>query len=237
MPMYGYGYGYLSYLIFMLPAILLGLYAQAKVKGTFAKYNKVNNSRGITGAQMARLILDQNGLQNVRIEEISGELTDHFDPTSNVIRLSRSVYRSTTIGAIGVAAHESGHAVQYAEHYAPILIRNKIVPVCNFGSKLGPVLIMLGCLFAKNQLGLNLIVVGITLFSLVALFQLVTLPVEFDASRRALRVIRDSVQFVPNDYKGARKVLSAAALTYVAALITTLMQIMYYLTRFLRNRD
>jgi len=164
-------------------------------------------------------------------------LTDHFDPTQNVIRLSRSVYQSTSIGAIGVAAHESGHAVQHAERYAPILLRNKIVPVCNFGSKLGPIMIFFGCLFARNQLGVNLMVIGIALFSLVALFQLVTLPVEFDASHRALKVIRDSVQFVPEDYKGARKVLSAAALTYVAALITTLMQILYYLTRFLRNRD
>lgn len=234
---YGYGYGYARYLIFMLPAILLGMYAQAKVKSTFAKYNKINNSRGISGAQMARMILDNNNLQNIRVEMIEGELTDHYDPTAGVIRLSRKVYQSTSISAIGVAAHEAGHAVQHGVNYVPILIRNKIVPVCNFGSKLGPTLIFIGLLFSRNALGLNLMLAGIALFSLVAVFQLVTLPVEFNASNRALKIIRDNVQFAPNDYKGAKKVLAAAALTYVAALITTLMQILYYLTSFLRNRD
>lgn len=234
---YGYGYGYGSYLIFMLPALLLGLYAQAKVNGTYKKYSKIGNSRNMTGAQMARMILDQNGLYQVQVEQISGHLTDHYDPRSNVIRLSQDVYRSTSISAIGVAAHEAGHAVQHAKNYVPILIRNKIVPICNFGSSVGPIMIFLGCFFARSSFGIQLITWGILLFSLVAIFQLVTLPVEFDASSRALQVIKNSAQFMPNDYKGAKKVLHAAALTYVAALITTILQIFYYITRIFGRRD
>ncbi|MGN0153185.1 MAG: zinc metallopeptidase [Lachnospiraceae bacterium] len=229
---YGYGYGYLSYLIFILPALLLGLWAQAKVKHTFNKYNKIDNSRHMTGAEAARMILDKNGLSYVRIEHVNGSLTDHYDPKDNVIRLSSSVYNSSSIGAVGVAAHEAGHAVQHAEEYTPIRIRNAIIPICNFGSSAGPILILIGCLFA-GQFGRSLIFFGILLFSLVALFQLVTLPVEFDASSRALSVIRDSGMFAQEDYKGAKKVLSAAAMTYVAALVTTIFQILYYVVRYL----
>ncbi len=230
---YGYGYGYFSYLIFMLPALLLGLWAQAKVNGTFKKYSRIGNSRNITGEQVARMILDRNGLHNIEVERINGNLTDHYDPQAGVIRLSSSVYGSTSIGAIGVAAHEAGHAVQDAEDYVPIRVRNKIVPVCNFGSSVGPILILLGCMFAGSNFGINLMLLGIALFSLVALFQLVTLPVEFDASKRALRIIEESGQFVKDDYRGAKKVLTAAAMTYVAALVTSVMQILYYVTRFL----
>ncbi|MCM1158743.1 MAG: zinc metallopeptidase [Bacteroidales bacterium] len=230
---YGYGYGYLSYLVFMLPALILGLWAQLKVKTTFSKYNQISNSAGMTGEQAARMILDKNGLSYVRIEQVSGSLTDHFDPRDNVIRLSSPVYGSTSIGAVGVAAHEAGHAVQHAEEYAPIKLRSAIIPVCNFGSSAGPILIMVGCLFAGSQIGRSLIFFGILLFSLMAVFQLVTLPVEFDASARALNVIRDSGIFEQSDYQGAKKVLSAAALTYVAALVTTLLQILYYVVRFL----
>ena len=235
----GYYSGYLTYLIFLLPAMLLGLWAQAKVKTTFNKYNKISNSRGMTGAQAARMVLDGHGLTYVRIEHISGELTDHYDPRDNVIRLSSSVYNSTSIGAIGVAAHEAGHAVQHAEEYTPIKLRNAIIPVCNIGSNVGPIMILIGCLFA-GTFGRSLIFFGILLFSLVALFQLVTLPVEFDASGRALDVIENSGVFDRDDYKGAKKVLSAAAMTYVAALVTTLSQILYYAVRFLgvgRRRD
>ena len=229
----GYGYGYLSYLIFMLPALVLGLYAQAKVKHTFSKYSHITNSRHMTGEQMARMVLDRNGLSYVRIEHISGSLTDHYDPKDHVIRLSSSVYDSTSIGAIGVAAHEAGHAVQHAEEYTPIRLRNAILPACNFGSNAGPVLIMIGCLFAGNTLGRSLIFFGILLFSMVALFQLVTLPVEFDASARAMTVIRESGMFTDGDVTGARKVLKAAAMTYVAALISSIMQILYYISRYL----
>lgn len=230
---YGYGYGYLSYLIFMLPALLLGLWAQAKVKHTFNKYNKISNSRGMTGAQAARMVLDKNGLSYVRIERVSGQLTDHYDPRDNVIRLSSPVYNSTSIGAVGVACHEAGHAVQHAEEYTPIKLRNAIIPVCNIGSSVGPILIIIGCLFAGNQFGRSLIFFGILLYSLIAVFQLITLPVEFDASGRALTIIRDSGMFADEDYRGAKKVLSAAAMTYVAALITSVMQILYYAVRFL----
>jgi len=229
---YGYGYGYLSYLVYMLPALCLGLWAQFKVKSTFNKYNKVGNSRNMTGAQIARMILDNNGLTHVRVEQVAGDLTDHYDPRAEVIRLSTSVYKSTSIGAIGVAAHEAGHAVQHARGYVPMKLRSAIIPVCNFGSAFGPGMILVGCLFA-GDFGTKLIFWGIALFSLVALFQLVTLPVEFNASRRALNVIRDSGMFVNEDYKGAKKVLSAAAMTYVAALVTTVAQILYYVTRFL----
>lgn len=228
----GYYGGYLSYLIFLLPAMILGFWAQMKVKGTFNKYNRIGNSRGMTGEQAARMVLDRNGLSYVRIEHISGELTDHYDPRDNVIRLSSPVYNSTSIGAIGVAAHEAGHAVQHAEDYAPIKLRNAIIPVCNIGSNVGPIMILIGCLLS-GTFGRSLILFGIMLFSLVALFQLVTLPVEFDASGRALAVIRDSGIFDAEDYRGAKKVLSAAAMTYVAALVTTLSQILYYVVRFL----
>lgn len=230
---YGYGYGYFSYLIFMLPALLLGLWAQAKVNGTFKKYSRIRNSGNITGEQVARMILDRNGLRNIAVERIGGDLTDHYDPQAGVIRLSSSVYNSTSIGAIGVAAHEAGHAVQDAEDYVPIRIRNRIVPVCNFGSRVGPILIVVGCIFAGSNFGINLMLLGIALFSLVALFQLVTLPVEFDASKRALRIIEESGRFAKEDYRGAKKVLTAAAMTYVAALVTSVMQILYYVTRFL----
>ena len=228
-----YGGGYLHYLWFMLPALLLGLWAQFKVKTTFNKYNKIGNSRHMTGEQAARMILDKNNLSYIRIERVSGNLTDHYDPQDHVIRLSSSVYNSTSIGAIGVAAHEAGHAVQHAEEYTPIKIRSAIIPVCNLGSSIGPIMIMIGCLFAGNKIGTSLIFFGILLFSLVAVFQLVTLPVEFDASSRALSVIRDSGMFAQEDYKGAKKVLSAAAMTYVAALVTTIMQILYYVVRYL----
>lgn len=233
---YGYGYGYLSYLMFMLPALILGLWAQAKVGNTFRKYKKIGNSRQMTGEQMARMILDKNRLQYVRIERVAGNLTDHYDPRDNVIRLSSEVYDSTSIGAIGVAAHEAGHAVQHAEEYGPIRLRNAIIPICNFGSQVGPIMILIGCLFAGNKLGLSLMFFGILLFSLVAVFQLVTLPVEFDASSRALSVIRDSGMFADDDYKGAKKVLTAAGLTYVAALISSCMQVLYYVIRFLGAR-
>lgn len=233
---YGHGGGYLSYLIFMLPALLLGVWAQTKVSSTFNKYNKISNSRNMTGAQVARMVLDRNGLSYVRIEHVNGRLTDHYDPRDNVIRLSSAVYDSTSIGAIGVACHEAGHAVQHAEEYAPIRLRNAIIPVCNLGSAVGPIMIMIGCLFAGSKMGLSLIFFGILLFSLVAVFQLVTLPVEFDASSRALKVIGNSGMFTDTDYKGAKKVLKAAAMTYVAALITTIMQILYYVVRIFGSR-
>ncbi|PWL56052.1 MAG: peptidase [Clostridiales bacterium] len=224
---------YYSYILFMLPAMLLALWAQFSVSSTFKKYQSVTNSRFLTGSEAARAILDANGLRHVRIERINGKLTDHYDPRTEVIRLSDSVYDSASVGAVGVAAHEAGHAVQHATGYAPLRLRTAILPVCNIGSAAAPYLIMLGLLFSIVQLYLA----GIFAFSLVALFQLVTLPVEFNASRRALAALSGGTGLSDSDLKGAKKVLSAAAMTYVAALFTSFMQILFYLSRLNRRRD
>ena len=211
-----------SYLIFILPALLLYLYAQAKVKGTYAKYGKMYNKKGLTGAMAARMILDQNGLQHVKIEHIAGNLTDHFDPRTNVVRLSDSVYGSGSVAAVGVAAHECGHAVQYAQSYTPMKIRGAIIPITNIGSTLSIPLFFLGLLFSIP----SLVLVGIGLFALVAVFQLVTLPVEFNASSRALKTLEASNYLSLEELGGAKRVLSAAAMTYVAALIMSIAQLL-----------
>ena len=211
-----------SYLIFILPALLLSLDAQAKVKGTYAKYGKMYNTKGLTGAMAARMILDQNGLQHVKIEHIAGNLTDHFDPRTNVVRLSDSVYGSGSVAAVGVAAHECGHAVQYAQSYTPMKIRGAIIPITNIGSTLSIPLFFLGLLFSIP----SLVLVGIGLFALVAVFQLVTLPVEFNASSRALKTLEASNYLSLEELGGAKRVLSAAAMTYVAALIMSIAQLL-----------
>ena len=211
-----------SYLIFILPALLLSLYAQAKVKGTYAKYGKMYHKKGLTGAMAARMILDQNGLQHVKIEHIAGNLTDHFDPRTNVVRLSDSVYGSGSVAAVGVAAHECGHAVQYAQSYTPMKIRGAIIPITNIGSTLSIPLFFLGLLFSIP----SLVLVGIGLFALVAVFQLVTLPVEFNASSRALKTLEASNYLSLEELGGAKRVLSAAAMTYVAALIMSIAQLL-----------
>lgn len=217
----------------MLPALVLSIYAQIKVKSTFSKYNKLRSYQRFTGAEAAREILDRNGLQNVAVEHVGGNLTDHYDPRANVIRLSDATYNSDSVAAIGVAAHEAGHAVQHAVGYFPIKVRTAIIPVCNFGSSLAPFLILFGAIFNFPMLYLA----GIFAFSLVALFQVVTLPVEFNASRRAVTVLENYGTLDKKELKGAKKVLKAAALTYVAALLTSLLQILYYLSRFSRRRD
>lgn len=211
-----------SYLIFILPALFISLYAQAKVKSTYAKYGRVYNQKGLTGAMAARMILDQNGLQYVRIERVSGNLTDHFDPKSNVVRLSDSVYGSGSVAAVGVAAHECGHAVQYAQSYTPMKIRGAIIPMTNIGSSLSIPLFFIGLLFSVP----SLVLLGIGLFALVAVFQLVTLPVEFNASRRALKTLEASSYLSEDELGGAKRVLSAAAMTYVAALIMSIAQLL-----------
>lgn len=221
------------YFLFILPGLLLSLWAQIKVKGTFAKYNKTRTGSGITGAQAARQILDANGLYTVPVEQVAGNLTDHYDPKANVVRLSTSTFNNPSIGAVGVAAHEVGHALQYANGYAPIKIRSAIIPVCNLGSSLSVPLIILGFILTIP----SLIYVGIALFSLVVLFQLVTLPVEFNASRRALATLDGMGMTTPEETKGAKKVLSAAALTYVAALLTSILQLLYYISLAGRRRD
>lgn len=220
------------YFIFMIPGILLSLWAQFKVKSTFSKYNKVATMGGLTGAQAARLILDRNNLQYVTIEQVAGNLTDHFDPKNDVVRLSEATFNHASVGAVGVAAHECGHAVQHARGYVPMQIRSAILPVTNIGSSLSVPLIAFGFIFSIT----GLVYAGIALFALVAIFQLVTLPVEFNASKRAIETLDASGMVSAEESKGVRKVLSAAALTYVASLITTLLQIAYYLTLTGRRR-
>lgn len=222
------------YLLLVVPAILLAGWAQMNVSSTFARYSRTPTLRGMTGAQAARAILDANGLYQVRVEHIRGNLTDHYDPRTNVIRLSDGVYQSATIAAVGVAAHEAGHAVQYATHYLPIRVRNALVPVTNIGSQLSIPLILMGFIFGIGPL----VKVGILLFAGITVFQLVTLPVEFNASARALRIIReDGILQTEQENEGARKVLSAAALTYVAALLVSLMQLLRLVLRFGGRRD
>jgi len=217
-----------QYLLMMLPVLLISLYAQYKVKSSFNKYSKVRNRRGLTGAMAAEAVLRANGIHDVRIEQVRGSLTDHYDPKSNVIRLSESVYGSPSIAAVGVAAHEAGHAVQYAVGYGPVHIRSAMVGVTNIGSQMGIILLMIGLLLNAA----SLFFIGIILFSLTAVFQLVTLPVEFNASRRAMNAIDGAALLDDEEAAGAKKVLSAAALTYVAALLTSVMQLLYYISRF-----
>lgn len=217
----GYGFDW-TYLVLVLPAFLLALLAQARVKSTYAKYQSVQPARRLTGAQAARMILDRNGLGNLRIEHISGQLTDHYDPRTQVIRLSDSVYDSSSIAAIGVAAHEVGHAIQHDTGYGMLKLRNAIIPVTNIGSTLSMPLILIGLVLNSGALAMA----GIFLFSLVAVFQLITLPVEFNASNRALATLESFDMLGEQELKGAKRVLSAAAMTYVAALAVSLAQLL-----------
>ncbi len=218
-------------IIILIPALIFSLIAQLMVKGTFSKYSGVRNSRGYTGADAARAILDRNGLSYIRIEHINGELTDHYDPGANVIRLSDSVYNNDSVAAVGVAAHEAGHAVQYAEGYGPIKVRSAIIPMTQFGSNLSTPLVILGIIFSSNVL----ITAGILLFCTVVLFQAITLPVEFNASGRALKVLREEHFLDDDEMKGAKSVLTAAALTYVAAMFSALASLARLLL--IRNRN
>lgn len=218
-------------IIILIPALIFSLIAQLMVKGAFSKYSGVRNSRGYTGADAARAILDRNGLSYIRIEHINGELTDHYDPGANVIRLSDSVYNNDSVAAVGVAAHEAGHAVQYAEGYGPIKVRSAIIPITRFGSNLSTPLVILGIIFSSNVL----ITAGILLFCTVVLFQAITLPVEFNASGRALKVLREEHFLDDDEMKGAKSVLTAAALTYVAAMFSALASLARLLL--IRNRN
>lgn len=209
------------YLLLVVPTLLISLWAQMKVKTTFSKYEKVLSRRGMSADSAVRRILDANGLQNVRIERISGHLTDHFDPRTNVVRLSDSVYGSSSVASIGVAAHEAGHAVQHAVGYLPIKLRAAVLPVANFGSRISIPLIILGIVLSYGIL----IDIGIILFSAAVAFQLITLPVEFNASRRAISVLENGF-LDSEEVKGAKSVLTSAALTYVAAALTSVAQLL-----------
>ena len=228
----------MTYIVLVLPFVILSLWASANVNMTFKRYNKQFSSRNITGAHAAQRVLSANGVTGVRIEKVQGNLTDHFDPRENVIRLSESVYDSTSTAAIGVACHEAGHAVQYAQAYAPIRLRAAIIPVTNIGSALAMPLILLGLvLSAAMEYSFALVYLGIACFGLSLVFQLVTLPVEFNASRRAMRTISDVDILTKEEQKGARKTLTAAALTYVAATAVTLMQLLRLVLLFAGVRD
>ncbi len=231
---FSYYYGFdMTYLILVLPCLILSLWASARVNNTFRRYSQQLSMRNITGAQAAQRVLSANGVGNVRIERVSGNLTDHFDPKTNVIRLSDSVYDNTSTAAIGVACHEAGHAVQYAQEYAPIKLRAAIIPVTNFGSKLALPLILIGVLLSGLiATSYSLVYLGIACFGLSLVFQLITLPVEFNASHRALESIRESNILTDEEIRGARKTLSAAALTYVAATAVSLAQLLRLLVLF-----
>ena len=211
----------------LIPAIILALWAQTKVSSTFNKYSKIANARGLTGSDAARMILDKNGLYSVKIQHISGSLTDNFDPRTNVVNLSDATYMSNSIGAIGVAAHECGHAVQYATGYTPIRIRNGIFPVVSICSKLSMPIILFGfILTAFGGMAPLIVDIGIILYSATVVFQLITLPVEFNASSRALKTLESYQMLGSEEIKGAKKVLSAAAMTYVAAAFSALMTLL-----------
>ena len=215
-------WGYDYTMIILLPAILLTVWAQAKVKSTFRRYSEIRNSTGLTGAMAARRILDASGLNDVTIHRVAGSLTDYYDPRTRSLHLSDDVYGADSIAAVGVACHEAGHAEQHARHYVPLIVRNGVVPVVNFASSISWILIMigLGMIFATNQsaMGDMLFNLGVICFAVVVLFHLITLPVELNASRRAVNLIGEYGLVAPSDLAGCRKVLKAAAMTYVAAL-------------------
>ncbi len=209
--------------IILLPAILLAAFAQMRVQSTYSKFSKVGNRRGLTGAAAARKILDRNGLSHVRIERVNGNLTDHYDPRTNVVRLSDGVYDSASIAAVGIAAHEVGHAVQHNQGYYPIKLRNTVLPVAQIASSLAIPLVILGIIISAFEV---LIPIGIIMYTAVVAFQLVTLPVELNASRRALTTVYDLGCLDEDETKNAKKVLSAAALTYVAAAASAILQLL-----------
>ena len=226
MPYYFYGFDW-TYLILVLPCFILALWASSNVNRTFKRYAKVFSSNKITGQQAAQRVLMRHGIKDVEIEHVGGNLTDHYDPKSNVIRLSDSVYNSASVSAIGVACHEAGHAVQYAQGYSPIRLRAAIIPITNIGSKLAMPLILLGVLLsAVGYYSYIFVYIGIGCFALSSIFQLITLPVEFNASRRAIEAIEISGILQQDELTGAKKTLTAAALTYVAALAVSLAQLL-----------
>lgn len=214
--------GYLWYIIFCIPPLILAMWASYNVSSTYKKYSKIPNASGITGAEAARRILYSNGISNVQIEMIQGNLTDHFDPKTNVIRLSQGVYNSATPAAVGVAAHETGHAIQYANGYLPMKIRGALVPVANFGSQAGLWIAIIGIILGLRPLALF----GVICFGALVLFQLVTLPVEFDASGRAMKALKADGVMSSEEISQSGKVLRAAALTYVAALASSIGNLM-----------
>ncbi len=218
-------YGNFSSMLILIPGILLSLWAQSKISSTYEQYSRVGNERNITGAQVARYILDNAGLQKISIQPIQGKLTDHYDPKAKVLRLSEGVYDSSSVAALGIASHEVGHAIQDATNYGPMRLRGAIVPLAAVGGNLSMLLIMAGLLLSARGGQSSLVTIGVILFSTTVLFQLVTLPVEFDASKRALGFLNTGI-LQPSELAGAKKVLSAAALTYVAAALMAVLNLL-----------
>ena len=226
--MYLYGIDY-TYIIFVVPALILSLIAKVLVKGRFSRFDKIISKRNLTGAQAAQLLLQKNNIYDVKIVHINGQLSDNYNPSTKILSLSDSTYNSTSIAAIGVAAHETGHAIQHAVGYSPLSLRSTLVPAANIGSQFGPTLAVLGIIFggtskASDYISIFQLItnIGIILFSLAVLFYIITLPVEFNASRRALKILRDRNTLNTTELKGVKKVLSAAAMTYVASAITAI---------------
>lgn len=228
-------------ILVLIPAMIFAFWAQIRVNSTFKKYAKIPSRRGLTGAEAARRVLDANGLRHITIERVHGHLTDHFDPTAGVIRLSDATYASTSVAAIGVAAHEAGHAVQHAEGYVPIKVRSAIIPLTRFGSFLAMPLFLIGLLMGSGSylgygIGTIFMVTGILFFSFSTLFQLVTLPTEFNASARAMKALEDGGLLAADELPGAKATLSAAAMTYVAALASSLASLLRLILIFNRRR-
>lgn len=221
------------YLVLVVPTLLLSLFAQFFVKSTFAKYSRIHCSRNITGTDAAALLLRAHGISDVKIEGISGSLTDHYDPGSKVLRLSRPVYAQPSLAAVGVAAHETGHAIQHAVHYGPLVLRSTLVPVANIGSSFGPILAIAGIFFSLPFL-VNL---GIILFGGAVLFYVITLPVEFNASARAVAMLKSNNILTPDELTGVKKVLTAAALTYVASALTAIMNLVRLVLISRKNKE
>lgn len=238
--MYFYGLGYFRYLLYAAPVLIFALIAQGWVKSAYKKFSKITNSKGLTGAAAAQYVLNYYGIRDVKIVPCQGNLTDNFNPTDKTIYLSNEVYYNASIASVGIACHEAGHAAQHAENYVPNKIRTSLVPVTNFGSRFGLLIAFAGSFLAAlsnlSSIGYYMIIGGLILYGAVALFQLVTLPVEFNASHRALKVIGETGMLQNEEFDGAKKVLTAAAMTYVAALATALFNLIYYAVRLLGSR-
>ena len=218
-----------TYLIYAIIPLLIGLYAQYKIQSSYKKYSSFRTKTGVTGFEAARKMLDDHGLTNVQIERVRGTLSDHYDPRNKVLRLSEGVYGSNSIAAVGVACHEAGHAYQHAESYKPLVLRSAMIPVVNIGSRLGPILFMIGWIMSgMNNLGIRVAEIGLLLFAATAVFSIITLPVEYDASNRGKDWLTDSGLMYPEEIDGVSQILSAAALTYVSAAIQSVTNVLYY---------
>ena len=232
---YGYGYGMDPWFILLIVAMIFSMVAQSKVSSTFNKYSRIRNRAGFTGAQVATQMLQNAGIYDVSVQRVAGNLTDHYDPRTKTLRLSQSVYDSTSVAALGVAAHETGHAIQHDVGYAPLGLRSMLVPLANFGSRLAIPLILIGFFFSGG--GSTLVTIGILFFSLSVLFTLITLPVEFNASHRAIDLLVADGFLASDEIGGAKKVLSAAAMTYVAAAFAAVAQLLRLMAIFGRRDD